>query len=133
SFVITTSSLPVATQGTAYSVTLAASGGTQPYTWSLSSGTLPAGLGLAAATGVISGTPGGTGLSSFTVQVKDSAGSPLSAFRPLAISVTTTGAQYDPPSSGIAPTTTITFTYNDGQTSAPNRSSLLAATTALLP
>ena len=130
-FFITTSSLPVATQGTAYSVTLSASGGTQPYAWSLSSGTLPAGLGLAAATGVISGTPGGTGLSSFTVQVTDSAGSPLSAFRPLAISVTTTGAQYDPPWGGIPPTTTITFPYNGGQTSAQNGSALLAAMSGL--
>ena len=42
-FGITSSSLPVATQGTAYSTTLQASGGTLPYVWSVSSGVLPAG------------------------------------------------------------------------------------------
>jgi len=52
-------------------VTLTATGGTTPYTWSLSAGTLPAGLTLASSTGVISGTPTGTGTSNFTVQVTD--------------------------------------------------------------
>ena len=41
----------------AYSQTLAATGGTGAYTWQLTSGTLPAGLGLNAASGLISGTP----------------------------------------------------------------------------
>jgi hypothetical protein len=68
---VTTTSLPSGTQNTAYSATLAATGGTLPYTWSLSSGTLPAGLSLASSTGVISGTPTGSGTSNFTVQVTD--------------------------------------------------------------
>ena len=42
---ITTTALPAATAGVAYSATLAATGGTPPYTWSLASGTLPAGTG----------------------------------------------------------------------------------------
>ena len=41
---VTTSSLPGGTVGTPYSQTLAASGGTPPYTWALATGTLPAGL-----------------------------------------------------------------------------------------
>ncbi|GEP45558.1 putative Ig domain-containing protein [Brevifollis gellanilyticus] len=49
--------LNAATVGSAFSQTLSASGGTSPYTWSVSSGTLPAGLTLNASTGVISGTP----------------------------------------------------------------------------
>jgi Putative Ig domain len=53
---ITTVSLPPGHVGTAYSTTLAASGGTTPYTWSLV-GTLPAGLAFNTATGVLSGTP----------------------------------------------------------------------------
>ncbi|MSN27333.1 MAG: DUF1566 domain-containing protein [Geobacter sp.] len=57
---------------TAYSQTLSASGGKTAYTWSITAGTLPAGLTLAASTGVISGTPSATGTSSITVQVKDS-------------------------------------------------------------
>src|SRR5262249_17448865 len=40
---ITTTSLPQAAIGRPYSATLQASGGTQPYTWSLSSGLLPTG------------------------------------------------------------------------------------------
>ena len=70
---ITTTSLPAATTGTVYSATLQASGGTTPYSWSLSAGTLPAGLTLVTSTGVISGTPTATGTSSFTVQVTDAA------------------------------------------------------------
>ena len=54
-----------------YSQTLAASGGTPPYTWSLVSGALPAGLSLSSS-GVITGTPTGAGTSNFTVKVTDS-------------------------------------------------------------
>ena len=46
--------------GTAYSVTLTATGGFQPYTFSISAGTLPAGLTLNASTGAITGTPTAT-------------------------------------------------------------------------
>jgi Domain of unknown function (DUF4082)/Putative Ig domain len=66
---ITTTSLPDATAGVSYPATLAATGGTPPYTWSIASGTLPAGLTLAPATGEISGTPTATGTSTFTVTV----------------------------------------------------------------
>jgi hypothetical protein len=69
---VTTTSLPSGTQNVAYSATLAASGGSGGYAWSIISGSLPAGLALNASTGAISGTPTGTGVSSFTVQVKDS-------------------------------------------------------------
>lgn len=71
---ITTPSLPGGTAGTAYtSTTLAASGGTSPYTWSVASGsTLPAGLSLSTA-GALSGTPTTAGSFSFSVQAKDSA------------------------------------------------------------
>ena len=69
---ITTTSLPGGSVGTAYSATLQASGGAQPYTWSVSSGTLPPGLTLNSSSGVISGTPTATGTSNFTIQVADS-------------------------------------------------------------
>ncbi len=55
--VISTSPLPNGQVNTPYTATLAATGGMTPYTWSLTSGTLPAGLSLNASTGVISGTP----------------------------------------------------------------------------
>ncbi len=69
---VTTNSVPNGTAGTAYSTTLAATGGTSPYTWSVSTGTLPAGLTLSSA-GAITGTPTASGPSTFTAQVKDSA------------------------------------------------------------
>jgi hypothetical protein len=55
----------------AYSQSLAASGGTAPLSWSITSGALPAGLSLEATTGQISGTPTANGTVSFTAQVTD--------------------------------------------------------------
>ena len=55
--------------GQAYSTTLQANGGVTPLTWSISSGSLPAGLTLNATTGVISGTPAGpAGTATFSSQ-----------------------------------------------------------------
>jgi hypothetical protein len=73
--VITTTSLPGGTAGTAYSQTLAATGGQTPYTWSMNGGSLPAGLSLSAG-GVISGTPTTANTYNFTVRVTDSQGTP---------------------------------------------------------
>ena len=56
---ITTTSLPNGRVGTAYSATLTATGGRAPYSWSVTSGTLPAGLALNASTGAIAGTRSG--------------------------------------------------------------------------
>jgi len=72
--ITTSAQLPVGVPGIAYSQTLAASGGTPPYTWTITQGTLPAGLTLGSATGLISGTPAASATSSLTVQVTDSLG-----------------------------------------------------------
>ncbi|HEX4285485.1 MAG TPA: putative Ig domain-containing protein [Terracidiphilus sp.] len=70
---VSTASLPNAQVNVAYNATLAATGGTVPYTWSVSSGTLPAGLALNSATGTISGTPTTAASSTpFTLTVADS-------------------------------------------------------------
>ncbi|MEI8025145.1 MAG: putative Ig domain-containing protein [Pseudomonadota bacterium] len=53
---ITTSTIPIPVAGQNYAVGLAVSGGTSPYTFSVSSGSLPGGLTLNSATGGISGT-----------------------------------------------------------------------------
>ena len=54
---VTTTSLPSGQVGKAYSAVVTATGGIPPYTWSVASGTLPAGLSLGASTGTISGVP----------------------------------------------------------------------------
>jgi large repetitive protein len=64
---------PSAQAGVAYSDPLAVTGGTGPFTW-LATGSLPPGITLNSATGVLSGTPTAAGLYSFTVQVTDSFG-----------------------------------------------------------
>ncbi len=70
---ISTSSLPNGQTGTAYSTTLTATGGVLPYTWSLTSGFLPAGLTLNASTGAITGTPSASVASTpLTFKVVDS-------------------------------------------------------------
>ena len=72
---ITTTSLPGGSIGQTYSQTVAATGGTGARTWSISAGTLPAGLNLDATTGTIAGTPIlPSGTSNFTVRVADAAG-----------------------------------------------------------
>jgi len=61
--------------GSAYSATLSVSGGKSPFTFSISSGSLPPGLTLNTATGLISGTPTTPGTYAFTAKVTDSNGS----------------------------------------------------------
>jgi hypothetical protein len=72
--VITTTSLPAGTVGTAYSETLTATGD-EPIVWTKYAGNLPAGLSLSAA-GIISGTPtAAVAIANFTVEATNSAGS----------------------------------------------------------
>ena len=68
---ITTASLPADTVGVAYSQTLAATGGTTPYTWAHQRRQPARGALSAPRGGVISGTPTTAGTASFTVKVTD--------------------------------------------------------------
>ncbi|HET9942457.1 MAG TPA: Ig domain-containing protein, partial [Terriglobia bacterium] len=67
--ITTTSPLPDGVVGTPYSVTLMAVGGVGQRTWSVDSGSLPAGLTLSASQGVISGTPTTAATSNFRIRV----------------------------------------------------------------
>jgi hypothetical protein len=81
--VISTTTLPAGTVGTAYSANLAATGGVSPYTWSASG--LPGGLSISSS-GTISGTPTTAGTQIASLSVKDSKGTTASASLSLTIS-----------------------------------------------
>jgi titin len=70
---ITSSAFSAGDVGVAYHGTPVVSGGSGPYTWSVSAGTLPAGLSLNTSTGAVTGTPTTSGAASFTLKVTDSA------------------------------------------------------------
>lgn len=84
---VTTTTLPGGAPNQVYAATtLQASGGVPPFTWTITSGSLPAGLFLSS-TGVISGTPTAVGTANFTVQVADSEATPMTATANLSITV----------------------------------------------
>jgi hypothetical protein len=99
---VTTSSLPAATVGKKYSATLQSSGGTGTAGWSVSLGSLPAGLTLNAATGVISGTPKANGQNGFVVTTTNAGPPSLSSTASLSITV------------GAAPTVTLAYSKISG-------------------
>lgn len=74
SLAIVTSGLAAADASTPYTASLSATGGIAPYQWSLATGTLPSGIQLQSASGVIAGTTTRTGSYPFTVEVTDSSG-----------------------------------------------------------
>ncbi len=63
----TSTPAPNGVVGQAYTYAFTATGGAPPYTWSVSTGTLPAGLSLNPFTGVLAGTPTGTTAANFQV------------------------------------------------------------------
>lgn len=85
---VSSQSLPSGNVGIAYSAALTASGGTAPYSWSLTAGTLPSGLSFNDATGVISGTPTtNAAASALTFEVTDSENPPVSVSMPLTLTI----------------------------------------------
>lgn len=86
--VISTTSLPGGVQNQGYSAALTASGGTAPYTWSMTNNTvLPPGLSLSSS-GQIAGTPTVVGTTTFTVKAADGGSPQQSATKSLSITIT---------------------------------------------
>ena len=86
--IITDSPLPEGQVGVDYSQSLTTMGGTAPYTWLHTGGSLPGGLSLDAS-GAITGMPDIDGTFDFTVQVTDSASpTPDTATKTLSITIT---------------------------------------------
>ena len=83
---ITTSPLSGALAGTPYREDLTASGGTPPYKWSISTGSLPVGIALQATNGGVAGTTSQQGKYSFTAMVTDAASNSASRTFTLAVS-----------------------------------------------
>jgi len=79
-------SMAAATVNARYSQTLTAAGGTAPYTYGVTTGSLPSGLTLSSS-GVLSGTPTASGSFSFTVTVNDSAVTQNTASRSYTLAV----------------------------------------------
>ena len=71
--IVTPLVLPNAALGQAYSTPMGANGGTAPYAFSLSNGTLPSGVTLSS-NGTLAGTPQRAGMFNFSITATDSAG-----------------------------------------------------------
>ena len=108
-------SLPNGTVGVSYLGFISASGGTEPYKFSIASGSLPDGLSFST-TGTISGTPKTPGRFQFAVEVTDAKGDSASSDTSITIQpaplTLTAGAATPPAAVGTA--TSITFTPAGG-------------------
>jgi hypothetical protein len=104
---ITSTALPAGVTGVAYSQTLTAAGGSPPYTWSVTAGSLPNGLTLEIPSGALAGTPTTTGSFTFTVSVTDS--NSVTAPKQYTVSI---GAGLTVTPAGSLPTATVGTAYN---------------------
>ncbi len=111
---ITTSQLSGGFVAGGYSATLAATGGSAPYSWSLASGSLPNGLTLSSA-GVLSGTPSLAGSFSFSVQVKDASSATASRNFSINIASPSPSVSITSPASGssVSGTVSVSGTASD--------------------
>ncbi|MCE9667137.1 putative Ig domain-containing protein [Myxococcus stipitatus] len=111
---IITSTLEDAYVAEAYSVTLTATGGVAPYSWTVASGTLPQGLDLST-NGVLSGAPTAPGTATFTLRVQDATSNAATTELSLAIYSLPTVAEATVPARGVGETMSVTFQATGGK------------------
>lgn len=116
--VVATTVLPSGIRTQTYSASLSATSGTTPYAWSVTAGTLPAGVSLNGSTGALSGTPTAEGAFTPTFTVTDANG--LTGSKPLSIRI-------NPPD--VSPVI-VTSSLPDGARTEPYSASLSATSGA---
>ncbi|NLS01651.1 IPTL-CTERM sorting domain-containing protein, partial [Rhizobium sp. P38BS-XIX] len=105
--------LPAATIAASYNATVTASGGTSPYSYAVTAGSLPAGLSLNASTGAIIGSPTAGGVFNFTITATDSSigtGAPFTVAIAYSLNVAAPTMSISPPT---LPSGTIAAFYNE--------------------
>ena len=96
-------SLPAGVVGTAYNQTISATGGTSPYTFHVTSGSLPNGISLSTA-GALTGTPSAAGTFNFAITATDNNG--CNGLRSYTIVITSTTCKFcDDFNNGVLSTT----------------------------
>jgi hypothetical protein len=93
---ISDTSLPGATQGTSYQFTLSGTGGTPPYAWAVTAGSLPQGFQLGS-TGLLKGTATTSGAFHFTLSLQDANKQAASRQFALTVSPDTQQGTFDGP------------------------------------
>jgi hypothetical protein len=109
--IITTSPLPNAMLGSVYNAQLEARGGTAPYTWSVTLGTVPPGL-MLRFDGLLEGVANSASVSAFQATVTDSVGNSASAMLGLSVVQPQNCTYTLSPTSATAPTSPV---YNPVQ------------------
>ena len=96
------------------SLTLTGLNGVAPYSWAVLS-PLPEGVNISPSSGVVSGTPASTGITTTTVQVTDSSTPPLTATLPITFNVTPLAVfSADLPTASVGTSYSDTVTMADG-------------------
>lgn len=120
------SHLPVAAQGSAYLMPISVLGATGPFTFAVTSGSLPTGLSLNSGSGVLAGTPSVVQTSVFTITATDADGCSISWTYTLEVGVAGSIIQVQGGTgSGNVPITAASFLVNGGTN---NQSSEVAGT-----
>lgn len=115
---ITTSTLPNGQVNSPWAATLAASGGTPPYSWSTASGSsLPGWMTINASSGQLSGVPTQSGGVTISIQAKDSSSTPQTASKSFSLTV----------SAAVSPLSITTSTLASGQVGTTYSTAVTAA------